>query len=196
MKKYKILLIIDAQNDFIDGSLRNEEAIKTVPYIVEKIKAFDGDEIIATLDTHFDDYLKTKEGKNLPVPHCIYQTDGIKLNKQIEDAINNTNIKHTYINKNTFGSILTYPRSYNESLPERIIRIFKEAHLNNGEFEIEMCGFCTDICVISNALILKAYFPEIANITVDAKGCAGLTVEKHNAALDVMESCQISIKNR
>lgn len=153
MKKF--LIVIDIQKDFVDKALGTTEALEMIPRAVNKIKEFNG-EIFVTLDTHFDNYLETGEGKKLPVAHCIKGTEGWKLNDEIAAALVEKNY-HT-VEKNTFGSV---------DLPERI----REA-AGGEEFEIQMIGLCTDICVVSNALILKANYPE-AEITVDASCCAG-----------------------
>lgn len=164
----KTLIVIDMQNDFIDGALGTKEAQAIVPNVKKKIEEYKarGDEIIFTRDTHQNDYLKTNEGKHLPVEHCINGTYGWI----IADAVSYPEYRH--INKRTFGYTLW---DY------------------EGEFEeIELIGLCTDICVVSNALILKATFPEI-NITVDASCCAGVTPESHKAALTTMKMCQINV---
>lgn len=173
MKKY--LVVVDMQKDFVDGALGTKEACAIIPAAVEKIKSFDGD-IFATFDTHFDNYMETAEGKKLPVPHCIKGTDGWQLDKDISAALAEKSF--TPVEKNTFGSV---------DLPEMI-----KSAADGDEFTIELIGLCTDICVISNALLLKASFPEAA-IAVDVKCCAGVTPEKHNAAVETMKSCQIDI---
>ena len=176
MKKY--LIAVDLQKDFVDGALGSEQAQAIVPAAAEKIRGFSG-EIFLTLDTHNEDYLQSSEGKKLPVPHCIKDTDGWKLDGNIEAAIQGKNFK--FVEKPTFGSV---------KLPAII------AESANGEdISIEIIGLCTDICVVSNAMILKANFPD-AEITVDAACCAGVTDELHNAALDTMGSCQINVINR
>ena len=178
----KILAVIDVQNDFITGKLANPDADKAVPNIVKKIEEFDGDMIICTFDTHYDwNYAKSKEGQAIP-EHCIWGSDGWKLDERVENAIKG-NKHHPYVQeviKNTFGSV---------KMPEYI-----DGFVHDDEFEIEFVGFCTDICVVSNVLITKASFPNRANITVDSSCCAGLTPEKHEAALDVMRSCLIEVK--
>lgn len=173
MKKF--LVVVDMQKDFVDGALGTKEACAIVPAAVKKIKGFDG-EIFATFDTHFDNYMETAEGRKLPVPHCIKGTEGWQLDKEIAAAL--AEKKYTPVEKLTFGSV---------ELPELI----KKA-AGDEEFAIELIGLCTDICVISNALVLKANFPE-ADIAVDEKCCAGVTPEKHNAAVETMRSCQIGI---
>ena len=179
MEKRKILILIDVQNDFITGSLENKEAQAAIPAIVEKIKNFDGEQIILTKDTHHDDYINTKEGEKLPVIHCIEGSDGWDIQKDVKDAVHAKGIPVTTFNKPTFGS-LSMAR-YLDGL--------------EGELDIEVCGFCTDICVVSNALLLKAKLYERANITVDASCCAGVTPETHKAALATMKMCQINVIN-
>lgn len=174
MKKF--LIVVDMQGDFINMALGTKEAEAIIPEAVKKIREFEG-KIFVTMDTHYENYMQTSEGKNLPVPHCIKGTEGWKLDKRIENALEGKDF--TVIEKNTFGSV---------DLPEKIRE-------DAGEeiFAAEMTGLCTDICVVSNALLLKAYFPE-ALISVDSKCCAGVTPELHNAALATMRSCQIVIE--
>lgn len=181
----KILVLVDVQNDFIDGSLRNEDAIKTVPNIVDYINKFDGDVIYATKDTHHDDYLDTPEGKKLPVIHCIENTEGWQINSEVYGALvkaMDCNIDLCFIEKPTFGS-------YN-----LVDTIAEDINENDRNVEIEICGFCTDICVVSNALLIKAAFYDKANITVLKDLCAGVTPESHEAALTTMQMCQIDIR--
>ncbi len=171
----KILIVVDMQKDFVDGALGSSEAVAIVDNVVEKIINFDGD-IIVTYDTHPVDYMETLEGKNLPVPHCIKGTDGWKLDAKVQSAVDKKPYKA--IEKPTFGST---------ELPEYI-----KSNYNPMEIEIQLVGLCTDICVVSNALLLKANFPE-TKISVDANCCAGVTPDSHNAALTTMSMCQISI---
>lgn len=171
----KLLIVVDMQKDFVNGSLGSEIAEAIVPNVVNKIENFNGD-IIATYDTHFENYMETTEGKKLPVPHCIKGTDGWELDSNVQVALDKKGFKT--VEKNTFGSV---------DLPQ-IIR--DNYDINN--MEIELVGLCTDICVVSNALLLKANFPEIP-ITVDASCCAGVSVETHNSAIATMRCCQISI---
>lgn len=173
MKRF--LIVVDMQKDFVDGALGTKEALAIVPNVVKKIKEFNG-EIFATLDTHFENYLDTAEGKKLPVPHCIKGTDGHRLDKAVEAALDNRG--YTPVEKVTFGSV---------DLPRML-----EAAADGDNFTIELIGLCTDICVVSNALLLKAHFPE-AEISVDASCCAGVTPKAHEAALNTMKSCQITI---
>lgn len=171
----KLLIVIDMQNDFVDGSLGTEEARVIVPAVVSKINGFDGD-IFATYDTHYENYLETAEGKKLPVSHCIKGTHGWNLNSDVQTVLDKKGYRA--IEKNTFGSI---------DLPKIISENYDVSCL-----EIELIGLCTDICVVSNALILKASFPE-TKITVDADCCAGVTSETHKASLATMKCCQIDI---
>lgn len=163
----KTLIVIDMQNDFIDGSLGTDEAVKIVPNVRKKIEEYhsNGDEIIFTRDTHGEDYLSTPEGKKLPVVHCVKNTHGW----QIADGLDVLDAIH--IDKPSFGY----------------------THWDKFCFKkIELVGLCTDICVVSNALILKALFPN-AEISVDSACCAGVTPETHNSALATMKMCQIDV---
>lgn len=182
----KVLIVVDMQNDFVGGSLGSASAWAIVPNVMDKIKSFDG-KIVFTRDTHGSDYLETNEGKNLPVPHCIVGTLGWELVDDIRRFLKEHDLEYdNYLtfNKCTFGDI---------SLAEFVD--FHTYYYDSAEpTEIELVGLCTDICVVSNALILKAAFPE-AEISVDASCCAGTTPEKHEAALKTMESCQIKILN-
>jgi len=171
----RMLLIVDMQNDFIDGTLGTKEAVNILPAALDKIKNFDG-EIFYTKDTHKQNYMSTAEGKNLPVQHCLKGTDGWRLNPDVEKLC--IDKKATGIEKETFGSSM---------LPEIINKRYP-----GGVDEIEIIGICTDICVISNALLLKAFFPEV-NIIVDSSCCAGVTPESHNNALEAMKMCQITV---
>lgn len=163
----KTLIVIDMQNDFIDGSLGSKEAVEIVPAVKEKIKEYreNGDEVIFTRDTHHENYLNTNEGHYLPVVHCIENTPGWEIREGL--YFDGAEI----INKPSFGYTGWKEKSFEE---------------------IEIIGLCTDICVVSNALILKALFPEI-KISVDPKCCAGVTPDSHNAALETMKMCQIEI---
>ena len=173
----RILVVVDMQNDFIDGSLGTGEAVAIVPEVVRKIRAFDGDAVFATLDMHFEDYLTTHEGKKLPVLHCIDGTEGAKLQPQVLDALRDKNCR--MIPKiNSFGTF---------EIGKELAELFP-----GGQLEIEIIGLCTDICVVTNALLLRTQYPD-AIITVDSHCCAGVTPERHEAALDVMRSCQIEV---
>ena len=206
--KIKVLIVVDAQNDFITGTLANKDAQNAIPNIVDKILSFDGDAIYLTMDTHYFDYLNTSEGKKLPIEHCIVNTIGWRIEDSIYQAVlekakQGCEIK--YIRKNTFGSVdpvYTEDVETTTTLKDAILNLEKtqtfkhfksDGYIDYVPMEIEMCGFCTDICVVSNALILKAYTHNFAEITVDSKCCAGVTSEKHEAALEVMRSCQIII---
>ena len=163
----KTLIVVDMQNDFIDMALGTKEAVAIVPKVKEKIEEYikNGDEIIFTRDTHFENYLDTMEGKNLPVPHCIKGTKGWET----ADGLYVEGSK--IIDKPNFG----WP------------------HWNEEKLEcVELVGLCTDICVVSNALIIKAQFPD-AQVKVDSSCCAGVTPESHEAALKTMQMCQIEI---
>lgn len=171
----KVLVVVDMQKDFVDGALGSAEAVAIVPNVVKKIKDFDG-EVFVTYDTHFENYMETNEGKNLPVPHCIKGTDGWELTDDVKEAL--TDINYTSVEKLTFGSV---------DLPKLIADKIK-----TDDFSIELVGLCTDICVVSNTLILKATYPE-KDIIVDAACCAGVTPETHKAALATMKMCQINV---
>ena len=168
----KILIVVDMQKDFIDGALGTKEAVAIVPYVKELVESFRG-KVFFTRDTHFDNYMDTQEGKKLPVPHCIKGTDGWQIHPSLE-ALRKTEA----IDKITFGS------------SELVEVLSKEKDID----EITFVGLCTDICVISNVMVVKAFFPEIP-LTVDAKGCAGVTPESHKRALEAMKVCQIDIIN-
>ena len=184
----EILTVIDTQDDFISGSLRNEEAIKAVPNIVKKIDNFDGDVIYVTQDTHDPDYLYTPEGNKLPVVHCVNRSNGWMINKDVQNALNDAYLRGIdviYVEKPTFGSF-------------DLIDYIKEDIDKCDEYEkvnIEFVGFCTDICVVSNVLIAKAAFYDRAKIQVDASCCPGVTPESHKAALLTMKMCQVDIIN-
>lgn len=172
----KILIVIDMQNDFIDAALGTKEALGIVEAVKDKIRSYPAADVIATMDTHENDYLDTQEGKNLPVPHCIKGSEGWKLRPDIAALLEGAQIYE----KPTFGST---------ALAEDL-----KAMSEKEEIEIELIGLCTDICVVSNALLLKAAMPEV-KICVDASCCAGVTPKKHLAALETMRSCQISVIN-
>jgi len=171
----KILLVIDMQNDFIDGALGTPEAIAIVDRVVEEIGKYPMQDIIATRDTHSENYLETQEGKNLPVPHCIKGTPGWELNNKVVTALRDAII----MDKPTFGS---------RELAEKVAMLAEREDL-----DITLVGLCTDICVVSNALLLKVYLPETP-IHVVASACAGVTPESHKAALETMRMCQIEIQ--
>lgn len=170
----KVLVVVDMQKDFVDGALGSEEAIDIVDKVVDKINKFNG-EIVVTYDTHNNNYISSREGKYLPVPHCILNTDGWQLNDKVEKAIVGRGA--TKIKKPTFGST-------------KLVDILSDCDQPNTE--VTLIGLCTDICVVSNALLLKANYPEM-DIIVDASCCAGVTPESHKAALLTMKYCQINI---
>ena len=170
------LIVVDMQKDFVDGALGSPEAQAIVPNVMDKILSFEG-QIFATLDTNNADYMETAEGKKLPVPHCIKGTPGWMLDDGVAAALEQKG--YTPVEKVTFGSVL---------LP----RLLYQAA--GGEpFSAELIGLCTDICVISNALMVKANFPEM-EISVDSSCCAGVTPATHEAALATMRCCQIDVK--
>ena len=171
------LIVIDMQNDFITGPLGSEDAQAIVPAIVKRIRSGFYDDIFATRDTHKDNYMDTLEGQKLPVPHCIKDTEGWQIQKDIRKALDDMNGDSyvQFVDKYTFGSLL---------LPTKI---------RDGIEMIDIVGVCTDICVISNALSLRMFYPNMS-IRVIANECAGVTPELHEAALKVMQSCQIDIE--
>lgn len=171
----KILIVVDMQKDFVDGALGTAEAVAIVPAVVEKIKEYKKEDIFVTRDTHQKDYLSTQEGRNLPVEHCIEGTPGWELDSKVAEAVSGAAV----VNKPTFGST---------ALVDMVKKIAEKEDIS-----IELIGLCTDICVVSNALLLKAAMPEV-EISVDASCCAGVTPEKHKAALETMRSCQIMVK--
>lgn len=169
----KLLIVVDMQNDFITGSLGSKYAEEIVPRVAAKIEEYkrNGNKIIFTRDTHNENYLSTQEGRKLPVEHCIIDTQGWEVTKELDTA------GCEIINKPTFGSA---------ELAQKVSQMNVQ--------EIELVGLCTDICVISNAMLLKAFMPEV-EITVDAACCGGVTSESHNTALLAMKACQINIIN-
>lgn len=172
----KILVVIDMQNDFIDGTLGTKEAEAIVDRVVSKIRSYPADCIYATRDTHGEDYANTQEGRYLPVAHCVKGSRGWNIREEVAQAMPQAVI----IDKPTFGS------------QELTDTLWRERSM--GEIEIELVGLCTDICVVTNAMLLKTRLPE-TKITVDASCCAGVTVESHKAALLTMKMCQIEIEN-
>ena len=171
----KILLVIDMQNDFIDGALGTREAEAIVDRVTDEIRKYPASDIIATRDTHTEDYLNTQEGKNLPVAHCVKGTTGWALNPKIAEALGEALI----IDKPTFGS---------RELAERLTQMAQAEDL-----DVTLVGLCTDICVVSNALLIKAFLPE-TSVRVISACCAGVTPESHRKALDTMKACQIKIQ--
>lgn len=170
----KVLVVVDMQNDFIDGALGTPEAVEIVPRVVQKIRDFDG-RVVATRDTHEEGYLETQEGKKLPVRHCIRGTNGWEIRPEIRELLT-----EAPIDKPTFGSV---------ELGQKL-----KADQESGDpvESITLVGLCTDICVISNALLLKAYLPEVP-VIVDGSCCAGVTPDSHEQALGAMKMCQIEI---
>ena len=172
----KYLIVVDMQNDFITGSLGTKEAEAILPKVIEKVKNFDG-VVVYTKDTHQTDYLTTQEGKNLPVEHCIEGTWGWMLADELETL----SVNHKVFNKPTFGSV-------------ELANYLVEENKKNAMEEIELCGLCTDICVISNAFLIKANLTEVP-VTVDASCCAGVTSESHENALSAMKMCQVAVRS-
>lgn len=170
----KILIVVDMQNDFIDGALGTQAAQAALPRVIDKVKGYDG-RIVFTRDTHGEDYLQTQEGKRLPVKHCIRGTDGWQIHEALRPYCT-----EPPVDKGSFGSI---------ALAQQISQWDQEEKIHT----IELIGLCTDICVISNAMILKAALPE-AEICVDSACCAGVTPESHLRALGAMGACQITIR--
>ncbi|MEF9895696.1 MAG: isochorismatase family cysteine hydrolase [Clostridia bacterium] len=180
----KILIVVDMQVDFVSGSLGSADAEQIVAGVcarIERAKA-DGETVLLTLDTHAGDYLSTQEGEKLPVLHCVSGTPGWMLDPRVAKALDPG---MPMFEKNTFGS---------EALGRFLARMAQSAGAPDGKgLEIELCGLCSDICVISNALLIKATLPE-ARLSVDARLCAGVTPASHEAALSVMRTCQIEIR--
>ena len=170
-----VLVVVDMQNDFIDGALGTKEAVAIVPNVKAKIENFDGN-VIFTRDTHFENYMDTQEGKNLPVPHCIKGTQGWQIREEL-DALRMGDA----IDKVTFGS---------SELPEALKALDETEKIES----ITFVGLCTDICVISNVMVTKAFFPEIP-VIVDAACCAGVSPETHKNALEAMKVCQVKVEN-
>lgn len=191
----KTLVVIDMQNDFIDGVLGTEEAKEVVPKVVQKIDTFvkeaekDDEErcVIATADIHYDGYLDTQEGRNLPIEHCMDQTEGSYINDDVKNALvlSSDRVKFLMYDKSSFASV--------EAAGE-IVDLRRDGRDVSEDDEVILIGVCTDICVISNAMLLKAFDPEL-RITVDAACCAGTTPENHENALRAMRQCQINIEN-
>ena len=167
------LIVVDMQNDFIDGALGTKEAQAIVPYVKQKIEAFPG-KVFFTRDTHREDYMQTQEGRNLPVPHCIRDTEGWQIRKEL-DELRTT----AAIDKDTFGA-------------RDLVKVLGEEEKLDS---VTFLGLCTDICVISNVMLVKAFFPEVP-VTVDAAGCAGVTPQSHGTALAAMEAVQVKVINR
>ena len=171
----KLLIVIDMQNDFIDGALGTPEALAIVENVKAKIRSYPAADILATKDTHETHYLQTQEGKNLPVEHCIRGSKGWEIREDIAELLDGVKIYE----KPTFGSV---------AMALDVAEISQDE-----EIEVEMVGLCTDICVVSNALLLKAMMPEV-KISVDPSCCAGVTPESHEAALETMKMCQVAVE--
>ena len=201
-----ILVVVDAQKDFIDGVLGSEDAQKAIPNVCHEIEFGGHDQIIQTMDTHYEHtYMSTLEGQKLPVPHTLIGTEGWNLNDLVNSAICRSAVPVTVVPKETFGSVILDAvildvlnwddPAYRVKAREEyrlVNHVAKSDTRNSYDISFTIIGFDTDICVVSNALILRAYFPN-APIRVIAKACAGTSPEKHEAALAVMESCQIEI---
>ena len=173
----KLLVIIDMQNDFTYGALKNDDAIAVIDKIADKINGFDG-EVVFTRDTHEENYLETQEGKKLPVKHCVMRTTGWEIVEKLDEIRKERNCE--VIDKPTFGST-------------ELQDIVGDMYENGGLTEVELVGVCTDICVISNAMLIKAVAPEVT-VKVDSSCCAGVTKESHETALKAMAACQIEIR--
>ena len=176
----RILIVVDMQTDFVDGALGTPEAVAILPAVAEKIKTYAADPdgvIFVTFDTHADSYMETSEGKHLPVPHCIKGTAGWELHPDVTAALEG--VDYTPVEKPPFGST---------ELPALVGKAAA-----GEDFSVELIGLCTDICVVSNTLLLKAHYPEVP-ISVDAACCAGVTPESHEAALTTMRMCQIRVE--
>ena len=171
-----VLIVVDMQRDFVDGVLGTPEAVAIVPNVAKKLREFEGDEIFVTYDTHYANYMETLEGQKLPVPHCIEGTPGHELGAEVKAALSGK--KYIDVMKNGFGTFS--------------IANFLKVKYPDEELAIELVGLCTDVCVVSNALVLRAAYPNY-KISVDASCCAGVTPATHEAALATMRCCQIDI---
>lgn len=178
----KVLVVVDMQRDFISGPLGNAECVNVIDKVVDAIKNGDYDTILYTQDTHQENYLETNEGQHLPVVHCITGTDGWKLVPKVEDAIKESKAYKIYFMKNTFGCLDMANYLANKG----------NGFENNFDTQIDFCGVCTGICVISNVMLTKAALPE-ANIRVLANACACVTPESHKTALEAMKLCQVEV---
>ena len=171
----KVLVVIDMQEDFTRGVLGTREAVSIIPNVMSKIKNYGYDNIIFTKDLHYDDYLETEEGRNLPIKHCIINTKGSEIIQELKDVANRSIVSV----KNTFASV-------------NLGEILKKFNERKKIDEVELIGLCTDICVISNAFLIKAFLPN-AHIKVDSSCCAGSTIDAHNTALKALCMCQIEV---
>ena len=180
----KVLVVIDMQKDFVDGALGTREAVAILPKVIEKINTFDGN-FAVTYDTHQSDYLNTQEGKALPIIHCVEDSKGWEIIEPVAESLKNKIMsggsRPDLFIKSTFGSI-------------ELANWLSQMDKNSPIEEVTLIGLCTDICVISNAMLIKAFIPEV-KITVDAACCAGVTPESHANALAAMKMCQINIEN-
>jgi len=191
----KLLIVVDMQNDFIDGSLGTPEALAIVEAVKDKIRSYPPEDVIATMDTHETDYLSTQEGKFLPVEHCIRDTHGWEIREDIMELLDEAEIyeKPTFACEDLAQDLRGYAMDM-KARADRLNEIAENPEETVGEqIELELVGLCTDICVVSNALLLKALMPEV-KISVDSSCCAGVTPEKHAAALETMRSCQVVVK--
>lgn len=190
MELSNVLIVVDMQNDFITGSLGSKEACDIVDNVAKKVTEYTNNNrpIYYTKDTHGQDYLDTFEGKNLPVPHCIDGNYGWKLTDKLDMSLKEYHNAKEVI-KRTFGSLAWSTKTF---ITDAGIEIMQSNPIWFKGGSIEICGLCTDICVVSNALILRALYPE-TDIILDSSCCAGSTVENHEAALKVMKSCQIEV---
>ncbi len=173
---HEILIVVDMQNDFISGSLGTAEAQAILPAAVKKAESFAG-QLVFTMDTHYEDYPQTQEGKLLPVSHCVRDTEGWRLAAPLEEIQKRTGAP--VYEKGAFGSV-------------QLAQDLAMRHKANPIERVELIGLCTDICVVSNALLIKAFLPEVP-VAVDASCCAGVTPQKHDAALETMRSCQVEV---
>ena len=180
--KNEILILVDMQVDFVSGKLGSKMAMDIVPHVCKKLESYKqkGAFIIATLDTHDQNYLNTLEGKYLPVEHCIKGSEGHKIDETLSKLLPSTTV---YVEKNAFGSL---------HLIDVVKKYLRDNHIDERNLKIEAVGLCTDICVVSNAILLRSAFPN-SKILVDSSCCAGTTKEKHLATLEVLKSCQIDV---
>jgi nicotinamidase-related amidase len=179
VSKMKVLVVVDMQNDFIDGALGSKEAAAIVSNVVKRIESAENELVLYTQDTHGDDYLSTPEGKKLPVPHCIKGTDGWKINSEVANAYRGDKNSAKCFEKPVFGSV---------ALVEHLVSLNNEQTITN----IELLGLCTDVCVVSNAIMLKNYLPHV-EVSVNENCCAGITPQSHAEAINTMKMCQIDI---
>ena len=181
-KKNEILILIDMQVDFVSGKLGSKMAMDIVPHVCKKLESYKQKNafIIATLDTHDKNYLNTLEGRYLPVEHCIKGSEGHKIDETLSKLLPSTTV---YVEKGAFGSL---------HLIDVVKNYLQDNHIDEQNLQIEAVGLCTDICVVSNAILLRSAFPN-SRVLVDSACCAGTTKEKHLATLEVLKSCQIDV---